>query len=918
MSKRARPSNNDEPSPANKRPRNSENGVPNDTLSTIKHKKGSIVRVTLHNFITYTDSTFYPGPLLNIVIGPNGSGKSSIVCGLVLGLGGSPKLLGRAKQIGEFVKHGFNDGWVELELAVANKNGNNVTIRRMINKQNGSDWLLDGKAVNKTVIHDFIKSLNVQIDNVCQFLPQDKVVTFAKLDQYDLLKETEKAVGPPKMVEYHEKLIKTHSSRYENQLEIRNKEKHLADLKQKNELLERDVNRLRERELLLKQVSLMKKKRPWIEYKQQKVQLSEVEKEFKKARKELDEKEKSIQPTLKKIEKIQEEVKIMEENRTKFQSALKSLDSERRNLGKQQEHYSDEYIKVKKSLESLRRRHDDRMKQAQQIQMNIQALQDNLAALPDPEDNRAEEARIRSIYEQKRNEQTEIKDQISTIQYQAMRLQEQLKKCTNDVTRLNNLQEAKLNELRKHHSDVYNARVWIQEQTVKGTFKQKVYGPLLMEITVADEYYARCIETQCPSWLLEAFLCQNSDDFDIIMDNLYSRQKLQINVVRTDTINPNLANAHPLQNDLRQRCGLLGWVGDFVECDKIVKVCLAANAGINSAVIGDQNTIRCIKEVLEISGGFSRVYTPESVYTTTQSRYGNRAKSTRVFNLKTSAKLITGIDSKKIEAIQNEIGRLKHELKGFDSQKRELEQKDQQLANEMQHLISQRDALHQVQRKKNDLEKRIAENKRQYQELQQEEDITTQETKLKQALKKNAMHQAKLLIEMKNTTKKLTDLALRNDFNILSRTEKRVELQHLQIERQQFEDQTKRLKNNCRDLENQLNNMKRKAKAAYDKAHDIAPITKDEELKKIFETFPDDLDELDLKITETEERAKINDRNPKIIQDFENRRQEVNFLSSFLYSTFHIEFCGCRSKYSKKNWQKSPTILKIAREISRH
>lgn len=31
-----------------------------------EYKEGSIVRVTLKNFVTYTNATFYPGPRLNV------------------------------------------------------------------------------------------------------------------------------------------------------------------------------------------------------------------------------------------------------------------------------------------------------------------------------------------------------------------------------------------------------------------------------------------------------------------------------------------------------------------------------------------------------------------------------------------------------------------------------------------------------------------------------------------------------------------------------------------------------------------------------------------------------------------------------------------------------------------------------------
>ena len=53
---------------------------------------GSLVRVTLKNFVTYTAATFNPGPSLNMVIGPNGTGKSTLVCAICLGLGWSPEV----------------------------------------------------------------------------------------------------------------------------------------------------------------------------------------------------------------------------------------------------------------------------------------------------------------------------------------------------------------------------------------------------------------------------------------------------------------------------------------------------------------------------------------------------------------------------------------------------------------------------------------------------------------------------------------------------------------------------------------------------------------------------------------------------------------------------------------------------------
>lgn len=48
-------------------------------MATSTFAKGSISRVKLCNFLTYTEVEFHPGPRLNIVMGPNGTGPSVVL-----------------------------------------------------------------------------------------------------------------------------------------------------------------------------------------------------------------------------------------------------------------------------------------------------------------------------------------------------------------------------------------------------------------------------------------------------------------------------------------------------------------------------------------------------------------------------------------------------------------------------------------------------------------------------------------------------------------------------------------------------------------------------------------------------------------------------------------------------------------------
>uniref|UniRef100_A0A8C2ZU04 Structural maintenance of chromosomes protein 5 n=1 Tax=Cyclopterus lumpus TaxID=8103 RepID=A0A8C2ZU04_CYCLU len=164
--------------------------------------EGSILRITMKNFLTYDYSVLYPGPNLNMIVGANGTGKSSIVCAICLGLAGKTAILGRGdKVIGLYVKRGCSKGFIEIELF---KTGGNLVINREIHVENNQSlWMLNGRHCNQKSVEEEVKALHIQVNNLCQFLPQEKVGEFAKMSKIELLEATEKSVGPPEMYEYH-------------------------------------------------------------------------------------------------------------------------------------------------------------------------------------------------------------------------------------------------------------------------------------------------------------------------------------------------------------------------------------------------------------------------------------------------------------------------------------------------------------------------------------------------------------------------------------------------------------------------------------------------------------------------------------------------------------------------------------------
>ena len=65
---------------------------------------------------------------------------------------------------------------------------------------------MNGAKKNEKEIRAFVADLNIQTDNLCQFLPQDKVYEFSRMTPKDLLHRTVDAVGEEQLQSDHRKL----------------------------------------------------------------------------------------------------------------------------------------------------------------------------------------------------------------------------------------------------------------------------------------------------------------------------------------------------------------------------------------------------------------------------------------------------------------------------------------------------------------------------------------------------------------------------------------------------------------------------------------------------------------------------------------------------------------------------------------
>ncbi|KAJ8979328.1 hypothetical protein NQ317_006942, partial [Molorchus minor] len=174
-------------------------------------------------------------PHLNMIIGPNGTGKSTMVAAIILGLGGNPKIVGRGTKISEYVKHDCDYAMINVILQDERENSY-IKVTREFDKHDKSSWKLNSRKVKLDEVLQCIEKFNIQVNNLCQFLPQDKVQDFAKLNKQQLLIETQRALCKFDLIEKQEELINSREQHKSLMTTMENYRQKLQDTQDANHI----------------------------------------------------------------------------------------------------------------------------------------------------------------------------------------------------------------------------------------------------------------------------------------------------------------------------------------------------------------------------------------------------------------------------------------------------------------------------------------------------------------------------------------------------------------------------------------------------------------------------------------------------------------------------------------------------------
>ncbi|RFU79479.1 structural maintenance of chromosomes 5 [Trichoderma arundinaceum] len=544
---------------------------------------GAIVRVSVQNFVTYEKAVFLPGPNLNMVIGPNGTGKSSLVCAICLGLGYSPKHLGRAGTVKEFVKHGKDTATIEIELHKRPEDRSNFVIRVQIRReQNMQKWWLNGKETTHKKIQSLMRVLKIQVDNLCQFLPQDRVVEFAASTPVELLHETLRAAAPEEMQRWHQRLQELHKDKKNMAEAAHSDAETLKNLQSRQQGLQADVDRIREREEIQERVNNLKGALVIAQYQEARNNHMAAKERRKQAEHRLKRFEDESGPSLQAVNQKQVYAQEIEAAIPSRAKAVRDAQVAAQNLAQEISTAVDDVKEWSNKIGAERKGFDEKKKEVATSKSRITTLVADLKNRPSDfnagewnQKIRAEEHNLREV----EADQRRLGAELETVKEKGRAKMEELRKLKADIESLDTQEGQQLNFMRKHFPELATAWDWVQEH--QGEFEKEVFGPPMLCCSVKDERYSDQVQALLQNDDFLCFTAQTKNDYKKLTNQLYREMSLSA-VIRT-CLQPLAAFRPPVSIDEAQSLGLDGFAINYLDGPDPVLAMLCAEKRLHQS-----------------------------------------------------------------------------------------------------------------------------------------------------------------------------------------------------------------------------------------------------------------------------------------------------------------------------------------------
>lgn len=652
-------------------------------------------------------------------------------------------MLGRADDLRAFIMHGKEKAYIEIELAALPGDEPHI-FKRHIDRSKGSEkgrgrgastFFVNGEKTNIETVREIVsETYNIQIDNLCTFLPQDKVGNFSGFTDQERLLETEKT-------------LPTNQFFYKRHMELIEKEKDIDSVisnvesikdtlkKKKHEFERLEVGKAREEERAAAeaQVELLEKKKIWLEFEtlREKAVMLKKDKEDMKV---------AIRAAREQIAPLEEECQRFESHKKELEAKHKSLDENTQKAMKEMEKQNTKYDKHDDEMENitaelleLDSKRGRLEKALEQDKLKLQQLEEQLAQFPamdqlmkEYDDAKEGMRSARKEYEAAKREDRNLKQKFGELEERAGELQNKLAKMNDDGAR------RRERVLRQAHN-LCQVCEWLDSNRDK--FRRPVLGPIAVEVSTKSQNTASYLEYHVPNNILKAFVVETNEDREILFTEIREKSGIPINVLNIAGQHLDTSRLYSEQkmNILKREHGVECYLDQTFTAPDPVMIALQKFASVQKVLVGGEKTQDSIdrkhlrdylaepetalgQSGLQRSCIFAAKGAQSYRYTQTVSKYSGKVGS-RVDQVGAARLLAPGVpeeQKKQVEhylsKVHDEIDELRPTVLDAEKRGRELEAKTQEHHLRAQAMKQSLESIQKFQNKRDRQERKVEES----------------------------------------------------------------------------------------------------------------------------------------------------------------------------------------------------------------
>lgn len=630
-----------------------------------------------------------------MIIGPNGTGKSTFVCAVCLGLAGAPTLLGRQKALAGFIKNGEQSATVEITLK--NKPGHpEVVIKREFFQTNKSDWYVNNRQSSEQKVKTLLKEMNIQLDNLCQFLPQEKVADFAKLTPEKLLEETERAIEID-LLNKHQQLIGLDQEKAELVETLETKSKDYDRLSEERKRFEEEARKYEAFQKKKGELEDHEKLITYAKIQDIKVQQQTLKRDRDLKKRNLEEFEELVKPyedaASQFDDAVQEYVNMIYDKKTQYSESSKDLDK-----------YNEELSELETAQQKVLSRIEAYTTRAESKRRELQKAQDSLAnTLEERGKFKIVEPSQIEEYTQKTTalfgEKSEIIGRIEDREGELKRLK---REEVENADRINKTKQQFKSTDRTHILDNQRgAFSRIAEQTKRAvqllrsadfsSFKGSVFEPPCLTLATTRNEYAAYLEELVDGQTTYALTAVSKEAYNEISKELF--EKYKVNVPFRYLSNKRLDPA--LSKEELNNLGFDGYLRDFINGPKAVIQMLSETSFIHDVPVSirglSDNQIMNLQRPVNGQLRFRKFLSGDVMYNLSISKYGSKQVTMRTSQVNMHPQRFSagGMSDERKHQLNETIRKCQSQIEEISSKKDNIKRNIEVLKEELEPLDQQ-------------------------------------------------------------------------------------------------------------------------------------------------------------------------------------------------------------------------------------